>query len=165
MNKIAILTAAQIEQKLRRMAFEIWEKNNEEKEIFIIGIEEIGAAVASKIARILKEISPLKVNLSSISINKKSPLSDLIALEKFAFNKKTVILVDDVANSGKTLLYALKPLMDFEPAKIQVAVLVDRKHKNFPVTPDIIGHSVATTIQENIIVNYKNGEFTGAHLE
>lgn len=165
MNKIAILTAVQIEQKLRRMAFEIWEKNNEEKEIFIIGIEEVGAAVASKIAEILKEISPLKVNITSIKINKKNPLSDIIQLEKVSLNKKTVILIDDVANSGKTLLYALKPLMDFEPAKIQVAVLVDRKHKNFPVTPDIIGHSVATTIQENIIVNYKNGEFTGAHLE
>ncbi|KAA5536581.1 phosphoribosyltransferase [Taibaiella lutea] len=165
MNKIAILSAAQIEQKLRRMAFEIWEKNHEEKEIFIIGIEETGAAVASKIAQILKEISSLKVNLSSIKINKKSPLSDSIELEKIELNKKTVILVDDVANSGKTLLYALKPLMDFEPTKIQVAVLVDRKHKNFPVTPDIIGHSVATTIQENIIVNYKNGVFTGAHLE
>ena len=165
MNKIAILTAAQIEQKLRRMAFEIWEKNNKEKEIFIIGIEETGAAVASKISEILKEISPLKVNLSSIKINKKNPLSDIIQLENASLNKKTVILVDDVANSGKTLLYALKPLMDFEPAKIQVAVLVDRKHKNFPVTPDIIGHSVATTIQENIMVNYKNGEFTGAHLE
>jgi pyrimidine operon attenuation protein/uracil phosphoribosyltransferase len=165
MNKIAILTAAQIEQKLRRMAFEIWEKNHEEEEIFIIGIEEVGAAVASKIAQILKEISSLKINLSSIKINKKSPLSDAIELEKIALNKKTVILVDDVANSGKTLLYALKPLMDFEPAKIQVAVLVDRKHKNFPVTPDIIGHSVATTIQENIIVNYKDGAFTGAHLE
>jgi pyrimidine operon attenuation protein/uracil phosphoribosyltransferase len=165
MNKIAILTAAQIEQKLRRMAFEICEKNHEDEEIFIIGIEEVGAAVASKIAQILKEISSLKINLSSIKINKKSPLSDAIELEKIALNKKTVILVDDVANSGKTLLYALKPLMDFEPAKIQVAVLVDRKHKNFPVTPDIIGHSVATTIQENIIVNYKDGAFTGAHLE
>jgi pyrimidine operon attenuation protein / uracil phosphoribosyltransferase len=165
MNKIAILTAAQIEQKLRRMAFEIWEKNNDEKEIFIIGIEEVGAAVASKIAQVLKEISSLEVNLSSIRINKKSPLSDSIELEKITLNKKTVILVDDVANSGKTLLYALKPLIEFEPAKIQVAVLVDRKHKNFPVTPDIIGHSVATTIQENIIVNYKDGEFTGAHLE
>lgn len=165
MNKIAILTAAQIEQKLRRMAFEIWEKNNEEQEIFIIGIEETGVAVASKIAEILKEISPLKVIMSSITINKKSPLSDPIQLENASLNKKTVILIDDVANSGKTLLYALKPLMDFEPAKIQVAVLVDRKHKNFPVTPDIIGHSVATTIQENIIVNYKDGKFTGAHLE
>jgi len=165
MNKIAILTATQIEQKLRRMAFEIWEKNYREEEIFIIGIEEVGTAVASKIAEIIQEISPLKTNLSSIRINKKSPLSDPIELNKLSINKKSVILIDDVANSGKTLLYALRPLMDYEPSKIQVAVLVDRKHKNFPVVPDIIGHSVATTIQEHIIVNYQNGEFTGAHLE
>lgn len=166
MNKITILSNAQIEQKLRRMSFEIWEKNNEEKEIYIIGIEEIGAAVANKIAEILREISPFKIKIDSLKINKKAPLSESIHFTKGeALNKKVVILVDDVANSGKTLLYALKPLMDFEPAKIQIAVLVDRKHKNFPITPDIIGHSIATTIQENIIVNYENGKFTGAHLE
>jgi pyrimidine operon attenuation protein/uracil phosphoribosyltransferase len=165
MNKIQILTAAQIDQKLRRMAYEIWEKNSEEKEIFIIGIEETGAAVAGKIAQILKEISPLKIKYSTLIINKKSPLQGDIKLQADALNNKTVVLIDDVANSGKTLLYALKPLMDFEPAKIQVAVLVDRKHKNFPVTPDIIGHSVSTTIQEHIIVNYEDGKLTGAHLE
>lgn len=165
MNKIQILTAAQIDQKLKRMAYEIWEKNSEEKEIFIIGIEETGAAVAGKIAEILKEISPLKIKFSTLVINKKSPLQEDIRLNADALNNKTVVLIDDVANSGKTLLYALKPLMDFEPAKIQVAVLVDRKHKNFPVTPDIIGHSVSTTIQEHIIVNYEHGKLTGAHLE
>jgi pyrimidine operon attenuation protein/uracil phosphoribosyltransferase len=165
MNKIAILSAAQIEQKLRRMAFEIWEKNNEEKEIYIIGIEEVGAAVALKISEILREISPLKIKFNTLKIEKKAPLSNIIDTPKESYNNKTVILIDDVANSGKTLLYALKPIMDFEPSKIQVAVLVDRKHKNFPITPDIIGHSVATTIQENIIVNYENGKFTGAHLE
>jgi pyrimidine operon attenuation protein/uracil phosphoribosyltransferase len=165
MNKIQILTEAQIDQKLKRMAYEIWEKNSEEKEIFIIGIEETGAAVAGKIAEILKEISPLKINYNTLVINKKSPLQEDIRLNADTLNNKTVVLIDDVANSGKTLLYALKPLMDFEPAKIQVAVLVDRKHKNFPVTPDIIGHSVSTTIQEHIIVNYEHGKLTGAHLE
>jgi len=165
MNKISILSAAQIEQKLRRMAYEIWEKNNEEKEIHIIGIEETGAAVASKISEILKEISPLEIRFSTLTIEKKAPLSKAIEISGADYNNKTVVLVDDVTNSGKTLLYALKPVMDLEPARIQVAVLVDRKHKDFPVTPDIIGHSVATTIQENIIVSYENGKFTGAHLE
>lgn len=165
MNKIQILTEAQIDQKLKRMAYEIWEKNSEEKEIFLIGIEETGAAVATKIAEILKEISPLKIKYSSLIIDKKSPLQQDIKLTGDSLNNKTVVLIDDVANSGKTLLYALKPLMEYEPAKIQVAVLVDRKHKNFPVTPDIIGHSVSTTIQEHIIVNYEGGKLTGAHLE
>lgn len=165
MNKVQILTEAQIDQKLKRMAYEIWEKNSEEKEIFVIGIEETGAAVAGKIIEILKEISPLKIRYSNLVIHKKSPLQEAIKLSVDTFNNKTVVLIDDVANSGKTLLYALKPLMDFEPARIQVAVLVDRKHKNFPVTPDIIGHSVSTTIQEHIIVHYENGKLTGVHLE
>lgn len=165
MNQIEILTAKQIEQKLKRMAFEIWEKNNEEEEIFLIGIEAVGAAVAAEITKLLREISPLKVSLSSITLDKKNPLKEEITLTTGPLNDKTVILVDDVANSGRTLLYAIKPLLAFAPKKIQVAVLVDRKHKNFPVTPDIIGHSVATTLQEHIIVNYENGKLTGAHLE
>lgn len=165
MNKIQILTEAQIDQKLKRMAYEIWENNSEEEEIYLIGIKDTGAAVAGRIAEILKEISPLNIKYSDLTINKKSPLQESISLSAATLNNKAVVLIDDVANSGKTLLYALKPLMDYEPAKIQVAVLVDRKHKNFPVTPDIIGHSVSTTIQEHIIVNYENGKLTGAHLE
>lgn len=165
MNKVAILTAAQIEQKLKRMAFEIWEKNSGEKELCLIGIEEVGAAVAGKIKDILTDISPLKVSLSSIKINKKNPLSEDILLPDISFDGKVVVLIDDVANSGKTLLYAIKPLLDVVPKKIQVAVLVDRKHKNFPVIPDIIGHSVSTTLQEHIIVNFEKGKLTGAHLE
>jgi len=165
MNKIQILTEAQIDQKLKRMAYEIWENNSEVDELLIIGIKDTGAAVAGRIVEVLKEISPLNIKYSDLVINKKSPLQEDITLNLDTLNNKNVVLVDDVANSGKTLLYALKPLMDFEPAKIQVAVLVDRKHKNFPVTPDIIGHSVSTTIQEHIIVQYENGRLTGAHLE
>jgi pyrimidine operon attenuation protein/uracil phosphoribosyltransferase len=165
MNKVPILTEAQIDQKLKRMAFEIWEQNSEEKEINIIGIENVGAAVARKIADILMEISPLKIKFNSIVINKKKPLNDEISLATDSLSDKVVILVDDVANSGRTLLYAIKPLLAFEPKKIQVAVLVDRKHKNFPITPDIIGHSVSTTLQEHIIVNFDMGKLTGAHLE
>jgi len=165
MTKVEILTAAQIDQKLKRMAFEIWEKNSREKELILIGIEETGAAVARAIMNILGEISPLKVNFFTLHINKKNPLEEDIRLSAGPVAGKAVVLVDDVANSGKTLLYALKPLLDHEPGKIQIAVLVDRKHKNFPVTPDIVGHSVSTTLQEHIIVNYEKGKFTGAHLE
>jgi pyrimidine operon attenuation protein/uracil phosphoribosyltransferase len=78
---------------------------------------------------------------------------------------KVVILVDDVANSGKTLLYALKPFLSFHPRKIQTLVLVERTHKMFPVNSDYVGLSVATTLQENIIVEVSNGEVTGAWME
>jgi pyrimidine operon attenuation protein/uracil phosphoribosyltransferase len=75
------------------------------------------------------------------------------------------LLVDDVANSGKTLLYAMKPLLEFSLKKILVAVLVDRKHKSFPISPDIVGHSIATTLQEQIIVESNGTKITGAYLQ
>ncbi len=165
MTKVAILTAAQIELKLKRMAYEIWEHNSEEKEIIIVGIEDSGAVVARNIAGILRQISNLKVKFFGLSINKKAPLTDAISMDAGQLNDKVVVLIDDVANSGKTLLYAIKPLLDYTPRTIQIAVLVDRKHKNFPVTPDYIGHSVSTTLQDHIIVTFQGETITGAHLE
>lgn len=165
MNKVAILTAAQIELKLKRMAYEIWEKNSEEKEIIVVGVEHGGAVVARNIAAILKNISNLKVKFFGLSINKKEPLTEDILMDAGQLNGKIVVLIDDVANSGKTLLYAIKPLLDYTPRSIQIAVLVDRKHKSFPVTPDFIGHSVSTTLQDHIIVTFKGEQITGAHLE
>lgn len=165
MNKITILSKAQIAQKLTRMAYEIWEQNSDEKEITFIGIESGGMIVAKNLADVLKKISPLKIEVLPISINKNNPLKDKDIKFNYHLNKKILILVDDVANSGKTLLYALKPILDYEPSKIKVAVLVDRKHKNFPITPDIIGHSVSTTLQDKIIVTYDQNQITGAYLE
>jgi len=163
-NQISILSATQIAQKLRRMAYEIYEQNSNEKEIILIGIEHGGAIVAKNLSTILSKISPLKVIILPLSINKKAPLKDNLVIET-SLTKKSIILIDDVANSGKTLMYALKPILAYEPSKIKVAVLVDRKHKNYPITPDIIGHSVSTTIQEKIIVNYEDEQLTGAFLE
>lgn len=165
MNIVPILTEVQIEQKIKRMAYEIWEKNSEEKEVTLIGIEQGGAVVAENLASILRNICPLKIKVVNLAINKKNPLQDKIIVAAEPLNNKAIVLVDDVANSGKTLLYAIKPLLEYSPKKIQIAVLVDRKHKNFPITPDIIGHSVSTTLQENIIVTYDSVKLTGAHLE
>ena len=165
MNKLPLLSAEQIQQKLVRMAYEIWEQNSKEKEIFIIGLEQGGAVLANNLARILAEISPLKISLLLLKVNKKNPQADKTLKIAVDLNKRPVILVDDVANSGKTLLYALRPIMEYEPSKIKIVVLVDRKHKSYPVTPDIIGHSVSTTIQDHIVVNYEGDKLTAAYLE
>jgi pyrimidine operon attenuation protein/uracil phosphoribosyltransferase len=76
-----------------------------------------------------------------------------------------VIIIDDVANSGKTLLYAVKPFLEFQPKKIQTLVLVERSHNNFPVRPDYVGLSISTTLQEHIFVEVKDGEVTGAYMK
>lgn len=162
-NKIIILAQQTIHRKLQRMAFEIWEHNNEEQEIVMVGVDGAGMTVARILVQLLAEISPLKVQLHTLKINKKNPTCSDIILDG-AFAHKNIVLVDDVANSGKTLLYAMKPMLNYEPKKIMIAVLVDRKHKSFPVSPDIIGHSIATTLQEHIEVTCEDDKVIAVHL-
>lgn len=166
MEKVAILNKEQIHQKLKRIAFEIWEHSVNEKEIVFIGIASAGSVIARNLQNILQDISPLSVQLYQLKINKKNPLKSPVEIQPaIDLDKKTVFLIDDVANSGKTLLYGLKPILEQLPARIKVVVLVDRKHKNFPVTPDIIGHSVSTTLQDKIVVAYEGDTLTHAYLE
>ncbi len=165
MSKVAILSSDQIEHKLKRMAYEIWENNSTLKEITIVGIEQGGTVVARNLVQLLETISPLKVHFVTLTINKNNPLQVALDAGPELIKAKAIMLIDDVANSGKTLIYAIKLLLDMEPGNIQVAVLVDRKHKNYPIAPDIIGHSVSTTLQDAIQVTYEKDKITGAFLE
>jgi pyrimidine operon attenuation protein / uracil phosphoribosyltransferase len=162
-NRILILDKQRIARKLQRMAYQVWEHNSKETEITLLGVEGAGLALARDLAKRVESISPLKTEVISIKVDKKDPLSREIELGK-DLSGKSVILVDDVANSGKTLLYAMKPLLSFVPRKILIAVLVDRTHKSFPVYPDIVGHSVATTLQEHIEVVCEGESITAAYL-
>ncbi len=163
-NRILILDSERINWKLQRMAFQIWEHNSDATQITLIGIEQAGAAVARSLAERLQKICPLSIVVHTLKVNKKDPLAVPITIQN-DLNEQHIVLVDDVANSGRTLLYALRPLLDYQPAKIMIAVLVDREHKSFPVTPDIIGHSIATTLQENIVVELDGDRITAAYLE
>jgi len=163
-NRVLILDKDRISKKLQRMAYQIWEHNSHETELHIIGVEGTGMAVATQLAMRLKEISTLEIFTHQLSINKRKPLADTVSLDQ-DFNGKSIVLVDDVANSGKTLLYAMKPILAFEPKTILVAVLVDRQHKSFPVSPDIVGHTVATTLQEHIEVVCTGDVISAAYLQ
>jgi pyrimidine operon attenuation protein/uracil phosphoribosyltransferase len=163
-TKVLILDKERIHRKLQRMAYEIWEENSNEHEITLIGIDGTGAVLARNLSKLLQDISPLKVELLTFKINKRNPAETSINLEQDV-KGKTLILVDDVANSGKTLLYALKPLLTIDLKKVMIAVLVERKHKAFPVSPDIVGHSVATTLQERIEVETDQDEIVAAYLQ
>jgi len=163
-DKILVLDKEMIGHKLRRMAYEIWEHNSHEEAIKLIGIEHGGKSVADHLGRLLREISPLKVEVLSVSINKKSPLNH--ALDFFEnLTGASVVLVDDVANSGKTMTYAMHPLLNYDIRKIMVAVLVDRKHKSFPIASDIVGLSISTTLQEHIEVEIIDNEITSVYLQ
>ncbi|WP_276134643.1 phosphoribosyltransferase family protein [Polluticoccus soli] len=163
-QRVLILDKERISWKLQRMAYEVLEHNSQETAITLVGIQGTGLAVAKSLAEKLKEISKLKVEVLPIQMNKKQPLKEEITING-ELAGKTVLLVDDVANSGKTLLYALKPMLEFETKKIMIAVLVDRRHKSYPISPDIVGYSIATTLQEHIEVETDGDTISAAYLQ
>ena len=153
-TKTLILDNVQIDQKISRIAWQLYEDNASETEIVIAGILKSGYAVAEKIAVALKKISSLNVQLVTISINKHSQHDEAVKLsvEKDALKGKTVIVVDDVLNSGKTMMYALRPFLSADLNKLRTVVLVDRNHKRYPVSADFAGLTLATTLQELVSV-------------
>ena len=161
-----ILDREKIRLKLERMAFQAMELTYGDREIVIIGIEEGGFDLAKNIGAIISNNDPKKkMQVTSLYINKRAPLSEEIRLgTDIDVNGKAVIVVDDVGNTGKTLFYAMKALISSEPSKLYIAVLVERMHKVFPVKADIVGFPIASTFNEHIIVKFKNGEATGAYL-
>lgn len=163
-KKVEILDKERIDHKLRRMAYEIWEHNSDEKELTLVGIENGGKVIADNLATLLREISPLKVEVIAVTINKKKPLNHALDLDN-DLTGKSVILVDDVANSGKTVTYSLHAILSYDLKKVMVAVLVDRRHKSFPIASDIVGLSIATTLQEHIEVEIEDGQVKSVYLQ
>jgi len=159
-----ILDQATAAKKLRRMAYEIVENNDGEKEIVLAGIRNSGTVMAKNIQKLLAEISSIRTELYTITLDKHMP-DDVVLSKPGDFNDKVIVVIDDVAMSGKTLLYAMKPFLGFHPRKIQTLVLVERSHKTFPVQPDYVGLSIATTLQEHIYVEAAGDTITGAYLE
>lgn len=162
-NKKYILDKEVAARKLERMAYEIWENNIDEEKIILAGIPENGVVIAKNIQTLISKISGLKTELITISLDKRTP-KEILLSRKLDFTNQVVIVIDDVVSSGKTLLYSIKPFLDFQPKKIQTLVLVERSYKNFPVTPDYVGLSISTTLQEQIFVEVSGDEVTGAYL-
>jgi pyrimidine operon attenuation protein/uracil phosphoribosyltransferase len=161
-----ILSEVEIKQKTKRLAIEILEHNYGEQELYLAGINNNGLNFAKSLGLYIKRNSDLNIHYTNIKVNAADPLSEeiVIDLAKEKLVGKSIILVDDVANTGRTLFYAFKPLLDFMPKRIEIAVLVDRKHKNFPVSPTYVGLSLATTIAENIEVRLKSVDEKSVHL-
>ncbi len=158
-----ILTKEIAYRKLQRMAYEIAERNINEEQIILAGIKENGKIISNILYSFLKDIFKGEVSLIEIVLDKKDP-KNISLSEKINFDDKVIIVTDDVANSGRTLLYALKPFLNFYPKKIQTLVLVERSYKEFPVATDYVGLSISTAFTEKIIVETSNNEIEGASL-
>jgi pyrimidine operon attenuation protein / uracil phosphoribosyltransferase len=163
-DKKYILNKEVAEKKMLRMAYEIVENNTGEDNIVLAGIRENGTIVARHIQKILSEVSSVKTKLISISLDKRQP-RDIKLSDQMDFNNQVIIVIDDVASSGKTMLYAMKPFLEYHPKKIQTLALVERTHKSFPIQTDYVGISIATTLQEHIFVEVDGDEVTGAYMK
>lgn len=149
-----ILDAIQVKQKIRRMAYEIYEHNFNEKVIVIAGIEGQGYVLARLLIKEVESISPLKTILVKVTLDKSAPQQTEVTLDckPKDLEKKCIILVDDVLNTGRTFAYGLKPFLNIEVKKIETAVLVNRSHTLFPIYPQYTGYGLATTIRDHIEV-------------
>ncbi|MDX2049374.1 MAG: phosphoribosyltransferase family protein [Chitinophagaceae bacterium] len=163
-TKNYILTKAIAEKKMLRMAYEILENNAGETEIILAGIRESGSIVARNIQQLLQKISNINADVVTVSLDKKNPREVMLS-KPIDFTGKILILVDDVTNTGKTLLYALKPFLAYQPKKIQTLVLVERSHKIFPIHPDYTGISIATAPEEYIHVEVEGENVKGAYIK
>jgi pyrimidine operon attenuation protein / uracil phosphoribosyltransferase len=153
----SILNAEQIDKKITRIAYEIYEENASEKEVVLAGTDTGGYELAQKLEQTLKKISPLKISLTKVAVNR-NKLSEEGAIKldkKINLKGKTVILVDDVLNTGQMLSYCMKTILQFQVKCLRIAVLIDRNHTLFPIKSDYTGLSIATTLQEHIQVNLK----------
>lgn len=158
-----ILSGETAARKLKRMALEVCERNYACDEIILLGIKDNGSLIANEMANLMTETFVGKITVAELSINKKHP-GEVLLSGNLEINNKVIILVDDVANSGRTMLYSLKPLLAHLPKKIQTLALVERTHKLFPIAVDYVGISVSTTLEENIEVEIVGGKVAGAWL-
>ncbi len=162
-----ILTIEQTRQKIRRIAYEIYERNFEEEEIVLAGIAGQGYEFARLLAEELQDISPIKTKLAEMLFDKEKPHKSEITFreELVLTDGKVVIMADDVLNTGRTLAFALQPFLQHRLKKLQVAVIVDRDHRNFPVSADYVGYALSTTFNEHVeVVLSKAGE-EGVYLK
>ncbi len=159
-EKTLILNKDQINQKIRRMAFEIWERNFKEKEILLAGIEGQGFLLAERLKEILEDISTLDIRLIKVSLDKLAPTQSEIAVncDESGLKNKTIVIVDDVLNTGRTIAYSMKPFLQVKIKKLELAVLVDRSHSQFPVSSNYTGYELSTTIEDHVEVVLKRNK-------
>lgn len=154
-TSVPILNQLQINHRIRRIAYQIYESNVNEKEIILAGILKNGYELALKLEKELKEISDLKVSLCKVKIDKKNPLQPIeTSLTPENYQNKSLVLVDDVLHSGTTLIYAIRHFLGVPLKQFKTAVLVNRSHKKYPVKADFKGISLSTSLNERVKVRF-----------
>jgi len=158
-NKTLIMSHSEIEQKINRIAYELYETYINEKELYIAGIFPQGYTLAERLVKVLKKISPLKIHLVKLELHKDLPLDHPVKISTTLeeLDGKCLVLVDDVLNSGKTLIYSARHILAAKLKKMSTVCLVDRMHRRYPIRADFVGLTLSTTLQEHIEVEFSEG--------
>ncbi|WP_274476347.1 phosphoribosyltransferase family protein [Mangrovimonas aestuarii] len=155
-----ILNHQDIQNKIRRIAYQIYEANVDESEVILAGIDSNGYELAKKLKRVLSQISTISPVLCKVIIDKKNPRSPITtSISENEYSGKSVVLVDDVLNSGTTLIYGVKHFLDVPMKKFKTAVLVNRNHKKYPVKADFKGISLSTSLNEHVNVSFETNNY------
>jgi pyrimidine operon attenuation protein/uracil phosphoribosyltransferase len=161
-----ILDEVGVKRALTRIAHEILEKNKGIGGLVLVGIWTGGVYLARELSRRLEEIEGEKIPTGALDITlyRDDIKGDAVHLQErktdipFSVEEKKVVLVDDVLFTGRTIRAAMDALMDHgRPGCIQLAVLIDRGHRELPIRADYVGRNVPTSIKENIMVNFDDG--------
>lgn len=159
-TKNIILNHQEIQHKIKRIAYQIYESNVYEEEIILAGIQDNGYLLAKKLKQNLEKISEIKPILCKVIIDKKNPLSEVqTSLKQDEYANKSLVLIDDVLNSGSTLIYGVKHFLDVPLKQFKTAVLVNRNHKKYPVKADFKGISLSTSLHEHVEVILSGKQF------
>jgi len=161
-----ILNAEQIRQKIRRIAFQIYETNFEESALLLAGIAGEGYVLAQALARDLSQIAPFSVELCELRLDKSQPAQPAVTPDHAVADlaEKVVIVIDDVLYTGRTLAFSLQPFLAVPVRKLQVAVLVDRNHPRYPVAADYKGYELSTTLTDHVDVILSDNSRMGVYL-
>lgn len=153
-DRTIVIDHDRIQRKLRRIAFQLYEENVNEKELVLVGIAPRGALMTKRIKHLLEEISPLKIDLLELALDKDDPLNTPVVVTEGdrTLEGRVVVLVDDVLMSGRTLMHAAAHLVGMPLKRLMTVVLVDRMHRAYPIRADIVGLTLSTTLQEHISV-------------
>jgi pyrimidine operon attenuation protein/uracil phosphoribosyltransferase len=155
-----ILSHKEIENKIRRIAYQIYENNVDEKQIILAGIDKNGYVLARKLKSVLSKISSIEPILCKVKIDKKNPRNPIdTSLKVEEYINQSVVLIDDVLNSGTTLIYGVRHFLDVPLKQFKTAVLVNRNHKKYPVKADFKGISLSTSLNEHIDVKLEGKSF------
>ncbi|MVM40333.1 phosphoribosyltransferase [Spirosoma sp. HMF3257] len=161
-----ILNAEQIHQKIRRIAFQIYENNFEESALLLAGISGEGYVLAEALARELQTIAPFSVDLIHLTLDKSQVAQPVVHHDRSVvdFTNKVIVVVDDVLYTGRTLAFSLQPFLSVPIRKLQVAVLIDRNHPRYPVAADYKGYELSTTLTEHVDVVLSDEDKVGVYL-